>query len=88
MHKNNVVPNSYEMAALNLSRNALLYCGLGLHSQAYPLENSSVLWLRLRLRPLTGNVSGGEIPNQKAINILIFVTGHCMFLEANMGQLI
>ena len=43
-----------------------------------PLENSSVLWLKLRLRLLSGNVSGGGIPKQKTINILILFAEHYM----------
>ena len=42
-----------------------------------------MLWLKLRLRLLSGNVSGGEIPNQKTINI----AEHYMLLEANKDQL-
>lgn len=52
-----------------------------------PLENSSVLWLKLRLRLLSGNVSGGEIPKQKTINILILFAELYMLLEANEDQL-
>ena len=52
-----------------------------------PLENSSVLWLKLRLRLLSGNVSGGEIPNQKTINILILFVEHYVLSEANKDQL-
>ena len=63
----NILPNSFGMVAL--SGNGLLDCGDRLHSQNHPLENSSVLWLKLPLRLPTGNVSGSEIPNQIAVII-------------------
>ena len=64
------------MAALSSSCSALLYFGEDTHSQVYPVENSSVLWLKLPPRLLTGNVSGGEIPDQNKMTIFTLVTEH------------